>query len=177
LIQLLEKRGNEYQTRHIIMTPKPSEDDFEKAAKILEDLRNKILTDSIRFEQAAQLVSDDESTKVNGGFYADQFGSLRIPAKSLDPELFFLIDKMQEGDISEPQTVLVGESKVARIIYYKKRMPPHRANLTDDYEKLKAATTQMKKSLKRAEYLEEKMQEVYLELDPVFNRCGIIKNQ
>ncbi len=84
---------------------------------------------------------------------------------------------MQEGDISEPQTVLVGESKVARIIYYKKRMPPHRANLTDDYEKLKAATTQMKKSLKRAEYLEEKMQEVYLELDPVFNRCGIIKNQ
>ena len=81
-------------------------------------------------------------------FYADQFGSLRIPAKSLDPELFFLIDKMQEGDISEPQTVLVGESKVARIIYYKKRMPPHRANLTDDYEKLKAATTQMKKVVK-----------------------------
>lgn len=178
LIQLIEKRGNEFQTRHIIMTPKPNEDDLAKAAKILEDLRTKILSDSIRFEQAAQLVSDDESTKVNGGFYADQFGSLRIPAKSLDPELFFIIDKMEEGDISEPQMVEVGtDSKVVRIIYYKKRLPPHRANLNDDYEKLKAATTQMKKSLKRAEYLEEKMQEVYLELDPVFNRCGIIKNQ
>lgn len=178
LIQLIEKRGNEYQTRHIIMTPKPNEDDLAKAAKILADLRNKILTDSIGFEQAAQLMSDDESTKVNGGFYADQFGSLRIPAKSLDPELFFVIDKMQEGDISEPQMVEIGaDSKVTRIIYYKKRLPPHRANLNDDYEKLKAATTQMKKSLKRAEYLDEKMQEVYLELDPVFNRCGIIKNQ
>lgn len=178
LIQLLEKRGNEYETRHIIMTPKPNEADFAKAAKILEDLRNKILTDSISFEQAALLISDDESTKVNGGFYADQFGSLRIPANSLDPELFFVIDKMEEGDISEPQTVEVGpDTKVTRIVYYKRRLPPHRANLSDDYEKLKAATTQMKKSLKRAEYIEEKMQEVYLELDPVFNRCGIIKNQ
>lgn len=178
LIQLLEKRGNEYQTRHIIMTPKPNQADLDKAAEILADLKNKILSDSIKFEQAAQLMSDDESTKVNGGFYADQFGSLRIPAKSLDPELFFIIDKMEEGDISEPQMVEVGaDSKVVRIIYYKNRLPPHRANLNDDYEKLKAATTQMKKSLKRAEYIEEKMQEVYLELDPVFNRCGIIKNQ
>ncbi|MBO3699718.1 peptidylprolyl isomerase [Roseivirga sp. E12] len=178
LIQLVEKRGNEYQTRHIIMSPKPNEDDLAKASSILEDLRNKILTDSISFEQAAQLVSDDESTKVNGGFYADQFGSLRIPANSLEPELFFEIDKMKEGDISMPQLIEVGtDAKVARIIYYKKKLPPHRANLTDDYEKLKAATTQMKKSLKRAEYIKEKMQEVYLEIDPVFNRCGIIKNQ
>ncbi len=178
LIQLVEKRGNEYSTRHILMTPKPNEDDLNKASDILIDLRNKILTDSISFEQAAQLVSDDESTKVNGGFYADQFGSLRIPASSLEPELFFEIDKMKEGDISEPQVIQVGsDTQVVRIIYYKKKLPPHRANLTDDYEKLKAATTQMKKSLKRAEYLEEKMQEVYLEIDPVFNRCGIIKNQ
>lgn len=178
LIQLVEKRGNEYQTRHIIITPKPNEDDIAKASAILDDLRNKIMTDSITFEQAAQLVSDDESTKVNGGFYADQFGSLRIPANSLEPELFFEIDKMKEGEISKPQMIEVGnDSKVSRIIYYKKKLPPHRANLTDDYEKLKAATTQMKKSLKRAEYLEEKMQEVYLEIDPVFNRCGIIKNQ
>lgn len=177
LIQLVEKRGNEYQTRHIIISPKPNEDDLAKASEILKDLRNKILTDSISFEQGAQLVSDDESTKVNGGFYADQFGSLRIPANSLAPELFFKIDEMEEGEISEPEVIDMGDAKIARIIYYKKKLPPHRANLTDDYEKLKAATTQMKKSLKRAEYLEEKMQEVYLEIDPVFNRCGIIKNQ
>lgn len=178
LIQLIEKRGNEYSSRHILITPKPTTQDVANAATYLDSLRNQILADSISFEEAAKLYSDDPSTKVNGGFYADQFGSLRIPAKALEPELFFAIDKMKEGEISKPEMIEVGsDAKVARIIYYKKKLPPHRANLRDDYEKLKAATTAMKKSLKRSEYIQEKMKEVYLEIDPVYNRCGIIKNQ
>ncbi len=178
LIQLVEKRGNEFQSRHILITPKPNSQDIEDASRYLDSLRNQILADSISFEEAAKLYSDDQSTKVTGGFYTDQFGSLRIPAKALDPELFFEIDKMKEGEISKPQLIQVGsDTQVARIIYYKKKLPPHRANLRDDYEKLKAATTEMKKSLKRAEYIQEKMKEVYLEIDPVYNRCGIINNQ
>lgn len=177
IIQLVEKRGNEYQTRHIIITPKPSAQDILDNDDFLKDLRNKILADSISFEEAAKLYSDDPSTKVNGGFFSDQFGSLRIPAGNLDPELFFEIDKINEGDISMPQKIQVGEdAQVSRIIYYKRRLPPHRANLKDDYEKLKAATTQMKRAQKRADYIQEKMKEVYLEIDPEYDRCGIINN-
>ena len=66
--------------------------------------------------------------------------------------------------------------EVARIIYYKKRIPPHRANMSDDYEKLKAATLQMKKAWKRQEYLEEKLTEVYLEINPEYKRCNIVNN-
>lgn len=178
LIQLVEKRGNEYESRHILITPKPNTQDIEDASRYLDSLRTLILADSIRFEEAARLYSDDQSTKSTGGFYSDQFGSLRIPANDLDPELYFEINKMTEGDISKPQLIEVGQdAQIARIIYFKKKLPPHRANLRDDYEKLKSATTEMKKSLKRAEYIQEKMKEVYLEIDPIYNRCDIIKNQ
>ena len=178
LIQLIEKRGNEYNSRHIIKMPKPNEEDLKEAEAFMMELREDILNDTISFEAAAQKYSDDERTKSNGGFLSGQFGSLRIPADNIDPELFFEIDKLKEGDISMPQRVNVGpDTDVIRLIYYKKRIPPHRANLNDDYEKLKAATTQLKKGQRRTEYLAEKMKEVYLEVDPEFNRCDIIKNQ
>lgn len=178
LIQLIEKRGNEYNSRHIIKMPKPNEDDMKKTEEFLKNLREEILMDTISFEAAAQKYSDDERTKSNGGFLSGQFGSLRVPADNIDPDLFFEVDKMKEGEISMPKRIEVGpDAEVFRLIYYKRRAPPHRANLNDDYEKLKAATTQLKKEKRRKEYLAEKMKEVYLEVDPEFNRCDIIKNQ
>lgn len=84
---------------------------------------------------------------------------------------------MKEGEISAPAEVQVTEDlKAARIIFFKRKISPHRANMRDDYEKLKQAATQLKMARTRQEYLMEKMQEVYLEVDPEFNRCGIINN-
>ena len=177
ITQLIEKRGNEYNSRHIILIPKPNQQDVQEAVQYLDSLRNEILEEKISFEQAAREYSDDENTKVNGGFMSGQFGSFRIPANGLEPELYFEIDKMKEGEISKATTVQVSaDEQVARIIYFKKRVAPHRANLNDDYEKLKAATIQMKKDLKRKEYLQDKMKEVYIEIAPEYNRCGIINN-
>ncbi len=176
ITQLIEKRGNEYNSRHIILMPEPNEEDIQDASNFLDSLRMEILRDSISFEEAAKEYSDDENTKVNGGFIAGQFGSQRVPANGLEPELYFEIDKMKEGEISKAQTVLVGEDQVARILYFKKRYPPHRANLNDDYEKLKAATIQTKKALERQDYLQEKMKEVYIDVATEYNRCGIVNN-
>lgn len=178
IAQLIEKRGNEYNSRHIILIPKPSQADVQEAVQYLDSLREQIIAEKITFEEAAKQYSDDESTSVNGGFMSGQFGSLRVPANGLDPELYFEIDKMKEGEISKATTVQVSaDDQVARIIYFKKRIAPHRANLNEDYEKLKAATIQMKKSQKRQEYLQDKMKEVYIEVAPEYNRCGIINNQ
>ncbi|WP_420384953.1 peptidylprolyl isomerase [Roseivirga sp.] len=178
ITQLIEKRGNEYNSRHIILIPKPSQKDVQEAVQYLDSLREQIIAEKITFEEAAKQYSDDESTSVNGGFMSGQFGSLRVPANGLDPELYFEIDKMKEGEISKATTVQVSaDDQVARIIYFKKRIAPHRANLNEDYEKLKAATIQMKKSQKRQEYLQDKMKEVYIEVAPEYNRCGIINNQ
>jgi len=174
LIQLIEKRGNEYNSRHILMQPKPTQADTEAAKNFLDSLKNEIQAGNITFEEAAKEYSDDKTTSPNGGFLQGPFGSYKIPASQLDPELFFALDKMKEGEISAPQTLQMGtDIQVARIIYYKKRVPPHRANMSDDYEKLKSATLEMKKALKRQEYLQEKLQEVYLEIDPEYKRCDI----
>lgn len=177
LIQLIERRGNEYNSRHIIMKPKPSEKDLQASIRFLDSLRNEILADSISFEQAAQQYSDDASTSSNGGYISGPYGANRIPAANIDPTLYFAIDAMKEGEISKAATVQAdAETTAARIIYFKRRIPPHRANLNQDYEKLKAATTSMKRDQKKLDYLREKMQEVYIEIDPEFNRCKIINN-
>ena len=84
---------------------------------------------------------------------------------------------MKEGDISAPELMKTGlDEQAARIIYFKKKVPPHRANLKDDYEKLKMATTQVKMAETRGKYLEQKMQEVYIEIDPEYKRCDILNN-
>ena len=177
LIQLIEKRGNEYNSRHIIISPKASAQDVEKTKGLLDSLRNEVLSGNISFATVAQQYSDDESTRVNGGFLTDQFGASKIPADGLDPTMYFTIDEMNPGDISQAEIIdLPNGEKVAQILYYKSKSQPHKANLTDDYEKLKAATIQMKKGEKRAEYIAEKMKEVYIMVDPEFNRCGIVKN-
>ena len=177
LIQLLEKRGNEYNSRHIIISPKASAKDVEKTQAFLDSLRNEVLSDNINFASTAQQYSDDESTRVNGGFLTDQFGASKIPADGLDPTMYFAIDAMNVGDISKAEIIdLPNGEKVVQMLYYKAKTRPHKANLTDDYEKLKAATIQMKKGKKRSEYIVEKMKEVYIMVDPEFNRCEIVKN-
>jgi peptidyl-prolyl cis-trans isomerase SurA len=176
LIQLLGRRGNEYDTRHIIIVPKPSEQDLQDVKNSLDSLRNAINTGSISFEEAAQQFSDDEGTKRNGGFISGPTGSNRIPADNMDPTLFFALDSLEVGQISRPSFVQLPNSVAIRILYFKKEIPPHKANLKDDYEKLKNATMQMKKGEKRNEYLDAKILEVYIEIDPEYNRCGIIKN-
>lgn len=174
LIQLIEKRGNEYNSRHILMIPKPSSEDTQIAMNFLDSIKVEIDEGNITFEEAAREFSDDKNTNANGGFIQGQFGSLRVPAAGLDPELFFTIDQMKEGEISKATKVkMAADVEVARLIYYKKRIPPHRANMSDDYEKLRAATLQMKKALKRQEYLAEKLLEVYLDIDPEYKRCNI----
>tara|TARA_A100000171_G_scaffold49920_1_gene60032 strand:+ start:2805 stop:4166 length:1362 start_codon:yes stop_codon:yes gene_type:complete len=177
LIQLIEKRGNEYNSRHILITPKPTEQDIQRTSNELDSLRTLILSDSITFASAAKQFSDDEGTKANGGFLTGQFGTNKISAENLDPTMFFIIDEMSEGDISKPEIIeMLDGSKAVRIIYYKSKVGPHRANMTDDYEKLRAATLGMKKDQKRREYIKEKMKEVYVMVDPEFNRCGITNN-
>ena len=177
LIQLVEKRGNEYNSRHILITPKPTEQDIQKTSNLLDSLRTLILSDSITFAATAKQYSDDDGTKVNGGFLSGQFGSNKIPSDALDPTMFFIIDEMSEGDISKPEIIDMPDgSKAVQIIYFKSKVGPHKANMTDDYEKLRAAALQMKKAQKRSEYIKEKMKEVYVMVEPEFNRCGITNN-
>src|SRR5690606_34196197 len=113
IMQLLERRGNEYNSRHILISPRPSEEDLQKASRYLDSLRTKIQNDTITFEHAAKEYSDDVETKGNGGFFSARDSNTRLLVDELDPVIFFTVDTMKVGTISRPIVYRTDDGKDA----------------------------------------------------------------
>src|SRR5690554_1033736 len=185
MIQLLEIRGNSFNTRHILITPKPTEEDIVAAERYLDSLRTLIVSDSISFSKAAKDYSDDRATSDNGGFFSDPAtGSNRLTLRTLeDPVLYFTLDSMQVGTITKPLRYdevdpRNGRSEPAvRILFYKERFPAHRANLDDDYEKLKAATRRQKEEELLSKWFVLAKEEVFIDIDPEYDNCKVLQEQ
>jgi len=175
IMQLIERRGNEYNSRHIIISPKPSAQDLDNAAKFLDSLRTLIVNDSIKFEQAAKEHSDDVATKGNGGFFSDADGGVRLTVDELDPGVFFRIDSMEVGDVSKPIVYRTEDGKDAvRILYYKSRISPHQASLKEDYHKIQTAALNEKKNKVLAQWFLKARQDVFINIDRTYDYCGIL---
>lgn len=176
LIQLLERRGNEYNSRHILIKFNSSDVDIEEASRYLDSLRTLILNDSITFEKAAKDHSDDKVTAASGGFILDPAtGASSISVEAIDPVLFFTVDTMRVGDISRPMEFRMEDGKTAlRIIYYKSSTPPHKANLKQDYQKIQLAALNQKKQKSLFDWFEEAKKEVFIEIDDQYSGCDIL---
>jgi peptidyl-prolyl cis-trans isomerase SurA len=179
LIQMIERRGNQYNTRHILIKPQSSVSDLEGAAIFLDSLRKKILSDSLSFAKAAKEYSDDQATKENGGMIPDPtgMGGTKIAIENLDPALFFVIDTMKPNQISAPLPYRTEDGKDAyRIIYLKSETPPHQANLKDDYQKIQFAALEEKKNKAINNWFKKVKNEIYIEVDSEFHQCELFKN-
>jgi peptidyl-prolyl cis-trans isomerase SurA len=175
IMQLIERRGNEYNSRHILISPKPSEEDLEQAASFLDSLRTLIVSDTLKFEKAAKEHSDDVATKGNGGFFSDPDGGMRLTVDELDPVVFFRIDSMEVGQISKPIVYRTDEGKDAvRILYYKSRIAPHQASLADDYHKIQVAALNEKKNKVLEQWFLKARQDVFINIDRAYDYCGIL---
>ncbi|MEX2593513.1 MAG: peptidylprolyl isomerase [Anditalea sp.] len=185
MIQLLEIKGNSFNTRHILIIPKPSEQDIEKAERHLDSLRTLIVSDSLSFSKAAKDFSDDRETSDNGGFFSDPVnGSNRLTLRTLeDPVLYFTLDSMEVGTVTKPirfddEDPRSGRSESAvRVLYYKERFPAHKANLDDDYEKLKAATGRQKEEELLSNWFVIAKEEVFIDIDPDYDRCKVLEGK
>ena len=175
IMQLIERRGNEYNSRHILISPKPSAKDLEEASKFLDSLRTLIMRDTTKFEQAAKEHSDDVATKGNGGFFSDPDGGMRLTVDELDPGVFFRIDSMKVGEISKPIVYRTDEGKDAvRILYYKSRVPPHQASLKEDYHRIQTATLNEKKNRILEQWFLKARQDVFINIDKTYDYCGLL---
>lgn len=175
IMQLIERRGNEYNSRHILISPKPSAEDLEEASRFLDSLRTLIVQDSISFAKAAKEHSDDVATKGNGGFFSDPDGGVRLTVDELDPGVFFRIDSMKVGDISKPIVYRTEDGKDAvRILYYKSRIPPHQASLKEDYHKIQVAALNEKKNRVLEKWFQEARKDVFINIDQTYNYCGLM---
>ncbi len=176
IMQLIDRRGNEYNSRHILISATPSKADLKRAENTLDSLRHKIMVDSIKFEEAAKKNSDDQKTKGRGGYFTDEDGGIKLSIKELDPVVYFAIDTMKEGAISKPIIYRTDDGKDAvRIIYFKKRLPPHQANLKDDWHRIQSAALAQKRDKILEKWFTKARQDVFIKLDPEYEGCGIIE--
>jgi peptidyl-prolyl cis-trans isomerase SurA len=175
IMQLLERRGNEYHSRHILISPKPSEEDLAKANHFLDSLRSRIMEDTISFEKAAKEYSDDTQTKGNGGFFSDGENNSKILVDELDPVVFFNVDTMKVGAISKPIVYRTEDGKDAvRILFYKSRVAPHQASLEADWTRIQAATLNQKKDRILQKWFQKARKDVFISIDTSYDNCGIL---
>ena len=176
IIQLVEKRGNTYNSRHILMIPAPSEADIKASRDYLDSLRTQIVDKTITFEKAAKEYSDDKGTSSAGGFLVDATGAARVSVEEIDPVLFFTLDTMKVGNITAPIDYRFDDGTQAiRLIYYKDKVSPHQANLEQDYQKIYQATLGSKKNRILSEWFRKAQGDVYIEVDPEFDFCNLLQ--
>jgi peptidyl-prolyl cis-trans isomerase SurA len=177
ILQLMDRKGEEYTARHILIRPGYSTSDLQEAEKFLDSLRTRIVQDSITFEKAAKEHSDDKLTASNGGMIMDQSGSSKIFTEALDPVVFFTIDSMQVTNISKPIAYRTDDGKSAmRILYYKTKIDPHQANLQDDWQKIYDAALNERKNKVLNEWFAKAKDEVFINIDEEYNTCQILGN-
>ncbi len=176
VMQLIDRRGNEYNSRHVLISAVPSKNDVSRAQRYLDSLRDVIALDSITFEEAAKKYSDDQRTKGFGGFFTDEDGGAKMSVKDMDPIVYFNIDSMKVGSVSRAITYRTDDGKDAvRILFFKDRMAPHQANLKDDWHRIQAAALAEKRDKMLAKWFEKAKHDVFIKLDPAFDSCGILK--
>jgi len=174
LIQMVERRGEKANMRHILIRPKITSYDLEKAKAKLSDIRRKILTDSITFNKAVNKYSDDKQTKNNGGNIINpQTGSPTFPMDELDLSLFSVIDTMGINQVSKPASFKDERdgSLGYRIIQLRKSTDAHKANLTDDYERIKTAAENDKQQKAMSKWISRKAPDTYIFIEDDFKDC------
>lgn len=175
-LQVIERRGEQVNARHILITPKTSEGDLTSSKILLDSVYNLLLKDSLSFSAAAEKFSDDEADKNNGGIVTNpQTGSTKFEMdqlSSIDPTLFLTIDKMKVGEFSKPIITSSSDGKQAySIILLKSRTEPHKANLRDDYQKIQTAAATMKESNLVRAWIEKKIATTYVRIDEAYLNC------
>lgn len=176
ILQLIDRRGNEYNSRHILISAVPSADDIKQAENFLDSLRTKIIKENLRFEQVAQEISDDDLTKGMGGFFTDGDGSTKISMRDIDPVVYLNIDTMKVGNISRPLQYRTDDGKDAvRILFFKKKLAPHVANLKDDWNRIQSAALAEKKDIALEKWFTKARKDVFINIDPLYNYCKILE--
>lgn len=179
IVQLLKRRGEELDLRHILIKPKISAENLEKTQKYLDSVRTAILDKKVTFAEAAEEVSDDENSKQNGGIAINaQFtGDSKWEVGQLDKSVFYTIENMEVGRISEPAFFRTPDEKEGyRLIKLNSKTEPHRADLKTDYQRIQAIALQEKKNEVTQKWIEEKLKTTYVRVNNAYLDCDFERN-
>lgn len=176
IIQLIDRREDKVNTRHILIIPKLSTDDIVKATTTLDSIADLIRRDSISFEAAARYASTHKESRTNGGKYVQDFEDSRrtlIPLEDLEPEMYQIVRNMKVGEISKAYRSTGENGKpVFRIIRLDNERPAHRANLKDDFELFQTQALYAKQEKIYKEWIEKKFEITYIKVSEEFRQCN-----
>ena len=174
IIQLIERKGERINCRHILLKPRVSYLDKQNAITKLDSIRTLIIADSLNFEQAVARYSEDKSTVMNGGLMSNtNTGASKFEYQDLPPEIARQIYTMQEGDISVPFTMMdrSKNKEVCAIVRLKSKRDAHKANLTDDFQVIRNMLIQKQNAETIDQWIRNKQKEVYIHIDPAWRGC------
>ena len=180
IIQMIERKGDMFNARHILIKPKYTSEDRNKAFAKLDSIRTEIVSDSISFFNAARRYSEDLKTVANGGLLADEnTGSSYFEKDQLKPADYNVLKNMKEGDISEPFESLDNEGRngntIYKIIMLEKVLPSHVANYKEDYSVLQTEVDNANAQKAIDAFIAEKQKSTYLVIDPLFRTCPFMR--
>lgn len=180
IIQGIQRRGEEANARHVLVMPKIYPSDIILAKNLIDSLVNLVQLDSVSFEIVAKRYSTDEQTRGSGGFIGTMVtGNTRIPVDILSKELNINIQDMKVGEISEPELFTLpgpDQKKAWRVFYLKSEIPPHRANLREDYQKLQAQTFDKKQRTVKEKWIEKARKEFYIQINGSYRNKKELSN-
>lgn len=173
IVQLLQKRGEELDLRHILIKPKISDQDLNAAKAFLDSVRIEIERGTISFDDAAFELSEDEDTKFNSGLMMNpQSGDSKWDISQLDRSLFYAIEDMKKDEVSDPSLMRTLDGKEAfRLIKLVNKTEPHRANLKQDYSRLQMMATMDKRQEVIEEWVSEKVLETAVRISSEIVDC------
>lgn len=175
IIQMIERRGEQANLRHILMVPKVLNSDLLKAQQYLDSVKIVIDKEKLNFKDAANKFSDDAETKFNGGTLVNQnSGTTRFETSEMDAGLFFTVDKLKVGEMSAPVKFTTNDGKQAyRILYLRERTEPHKANLKEDYQKLQNVALAKKQQKTVESWVKKRRALTYVKIDDEFRKCKL----
>ncbi|MEI6435186.1 MAG: peptidylprolyl isomerase [Bacteroidota bacterium] len=176
LIQTIERRGEYINARHILIQPKVSPVNLNKAKLTLDSVAILIQTKKMPFDQAVVKYSDDPG-KNSGGLMINQAsGNSRFESSQLDPKIFFVVDKLKTGDVSSPILTADRGKQDYRMYYLKSRTNPHKANLEEDYSRIQDMALEKKKLEIIDAWISTKTKSTYVSIIPDFKNCKFQRN-
>lgn len=180
ILQVIERRGEQVQARHILIRPQTTPQSLDRVKLQADSIYTNINSKKITFSTAASLYSDNKESQYNGGMilYADNVTARTtfIPADKLDPKVFLVVDTMKVGEISKPVLFTGQDGKEGyKILFLKSKIPPHKGNLEQDYAKFKERAQQGKIDRILSEWFEKRRENTYIRIDEDYNKCDELK--
>ena len=177
IIQMINRKGDEADVRHILKKPSLTSADYQKSLNTLDSIRNLLVSGKMTFQEAVGKFSTDEAAKRTGGMLAEPTtGNTNLDVTKLDAGMLLIIDSLKPGEFSPAHIFMTDQrEKSCRIVFMRSRTAPHKANTVEDYSRIQEVALAQKKQQKMLTWVKNKLPSFYLKIAPEYRECSSLK--